>query len=341
VNCFTLRGVTREYDGRTVLDVPLLEIGEGEICALLGPNGAGKTTLLSILAHLEPPSAGEVSYRGGNPGLSEGERQRIRREIVMVDQSPVMFSSSVLANMEFGLRVRKIDAGERAGRVAEALDLVGMGGFASAPAHRLSGGETQRVAMARALVLAPKVLLCDEPTSNVDVENQAVILEILRQINREKNTTIVFTTHDRSQAEHLARRLVTLDRGRIIEGGYENIFSAKLTGHNGSMGRCLLPSGVSLKTCLPGKNRNGKRVRISIDPGLILLENGAPRETDGNRLEGRVHQVTQVSGDVKIVVDGGLRFTVLVTDDAYRKRRVSVGETVTLRVPPEAIRLLS
>lgn len=341
MNCFTLRGVTREYSGRTVLDVPRLEIGEGEICALLGPNGAGKTTLLSILAHLEQPSVGQVSYRGGNPDLSEKERQRLRREIVMVDQSPVMFSSSVLANMEFGLRVRKIDAGERARRVAEALDLVGMGGFASAAAHRLSGGETQRVAMARALALAPKVLLCDEPTSNVDVENQAIILEILRQTNRESDTTIIFTTHDRSQAEHLARRLITLDRGRIIQGGYENIFAAELTGRNGSAGRCLLFSGISLQTCLPGGTARKKRVRVSIDPAQILLEAGPPRESNGNRLEGRVRQVTQVNGDVKIVVDGGPWFTVLVGDDAYRKRPFCVGEAVTLRVPPEAIRLLS
>jgi tungstate transport system ATP-binding protein len=341
VNSFTLRGLTREYGGRTVLDIPRLELGEGKICALLGPNGAGKTTLLTILAFLEQPSTGQVSYRGGNTVLSERERQRLRREIVMVDQSPVMFSSSVLANMEFGLRVRKLDAGERTLRVAEALDLVGMGGFASAPAHRLSGGETQRVAMARALALAPKVLLCDEPTSNVDIENQAIILDILRRINREKNTTIAFTTHDRSQAEHLASRLVTLDRGRIVEGGHENIFSAELTGRNGSTGRCLLPSGVSLKTGLFGEDPKEKRVRISIDPGLIILENGTPRETDGNRLEGRVHQVTQVNGDVRIIVDGGLWFTVLVAGNAYRKRRVSVGDTVTLRVPPEAIRLLS
>jgi tungstate transport system ATP-binding protein len=265
----------------------------------------------------------------------------MRRKIVMVDQSPVMFSSSVLANMEFGLRVRKIDAGERARRVAEALELVGMDGFASAPAHLLSGGETQRVAMARALALAPRVLLCDEPTSNVDVENQAVILEILRQINRERSTTVIFTTHDRAQAEHLARRLITLDRGRIIEGGYENIFSAKLVSRNGSTGRCLLSSGISLRTSFSGDAAREKRVRVSIDPGHILLEAGSPQGSDGNRLEGRVRQVTQVNGDVKIVVDGGPWFTVLVDDDAYRERPVSVGEAVTLRVPPEAIRLLS
>jgi tungstate transport system ATP-binding protein len=252
-----------------------------------------------------------------------------------------MFSRSVRANMEFGLRVRGIDGDERVRKITEALELVGMESFTATPAHLLSGGETQRVAMARALALAPKVLLCDEPTSNVDIENQAIILDILRRINREKNTTIVFTTHDRTQAEHLASRLVTLDRGRVVEGGYENIFSAKLTGRNGSTGRCLLPSGVSLKTCLSVDDAKEKQVRISIDPRLILLENGTPRETDGNSLEGRIHQVTQVNGDVKIVVDGGLRFTVLVADDAYRKGRVSVGETVTLRVLPEAIRLLS
>ncbi len=337
----TLRGVTKAYGGRRVLDIPALEIGEGEVCALLGPNGAGKTTLLNIMALLERPSAGEIRYGAGFPCRSEKDRQRLRREIVMVDQHPVMFSNTVFGNMEFGLRVRKVGRAEREGRIAEALDLVGMAGFASSPAHRLSGGETQRVAMARALALSPKVLLCDEPTSNVDVENQAIILDVLRQINGEKSITILFTTHDRTQAEHQAHRLITLDQGKLIESGYDNICSAELRPGDGTPGRCVLYSGVSLEAPATGAGPHGRRVRVSIDPNRILLNGQAEKKTGENILDGRVRQVTEVNGNVRVIVDGGLWFTVVVTSEEYRKKPVPVGDTVTLHIPSEAIRFLS
>jgi tungstate transport system ATP-binding protein len=339
VTCFTLKGVTKDYDSRRVLDIPALEIEEGMIHALLGPNGSGKTTLLNILALLEQPSAGELRYRAGSPCRTERDRQRLRREIILVDQHPVMFSTSVARNMEFGLRVRNVGRAEREKRIAEALELVGMERFSSHPAHRLSGGETQRVAMARAIALAPRVLFCDEPTSNVDVENQAIILDVLRQINGEKGITVVFTTHDRTQAEHRAHRLLTLDQGRLVDGGHENIFSAELRPGTGSSSWCLLYAGIALEARVPEDVRQVGRARISIDPSRIVL-NGSAKGRGGNVVGGRVRQVTEVNGNVRVVVDGGLWFTVVVPSGDYRKSPVPVGETVALHVPPEAIRLL-
>ncbi len=339
MTCFTLKGVTKDYGGRRVLDIPALDIEEGMVHALLGPNGAGKTTLLNILALLERPSAGELRYRAGSPCRNERERQGLRREIVLVDQHPVMFSTTVARNMEFGLRVRNVGREERERRIAEALELVGMESFASHPAHRLSGGETQRVAMARAIALAPRVLLCDEPTSSVDIENQAIILDVLRQINGEKGITVIFTTHDRTQAEHQAHRLLTLDQGRLVDGDHENIFSAELRPGIGSSSWCLLYAGIAFETRIAEGIRQVGRVRISIDPGRIVL-NGGPKGSEGNIVSGRVRQVTEVNGNVRVVVDGGLWFTVVIPSGDYRKSPVPVGEKVALHVPPEAIRLL-
>ena len=345
MTCFTLKGITKDYGGRRVLDIPALAVEEGKVHALLGPNGAGKTTLLNILALLEHPSVGELRYRAGPPCRTERDRQRLRREVVLVDQHPVMFSTTVVGNMEFGLRVRNVGREERERRVVEALELVGMENFASQPAHRLSGGETQRVAMARAIALAPRVLLCDEPTSNVDVENQAIILDVLRRINGEKGITVIFTTHDRIQAEHQAHRLLTLDQGRLIDGGHENIFSAELRPGAGSSSWCHLYAGIALETRIAEDVHRGGRARISIDPSRIVL-NGGPKGSEGsegsegNVVSGRVRQITEVNGKVRVVVDGGLWFTVAVPTGDYRKNPVPVGETVTLHVPPEAIRLL-
>jgi tungstate transport system ATP-binding protein len=110
-----------------------------------------------------------------------------------VDQYPILFTSTVFKNIEFGLKIRKLPAKKREKRIEEVLDMVGMRSFMHSRAHTLSGGETQRVAIARALAVSPQVLLCDEPTSNVDTENQATIINILKQINEQEGITIIFT----------------------------------------------------------------------------------------------------------------------------------------------------
>ncbi|MEW6671178.1 MAG: ATP-binding cassette domain-containing protein [Thermodesulfobacteriota bacterium] len=213
---YRLSQLTKTYNDRTVLDIPFLEIEGGKIYALMGPNGAGKTTLLNILAFLDVPTGGSLYFNSRPVQFSDAALQPLRKEVAMVDQHPILFTTTVYKNLEFGLKVRKIARGERERMINEALEMVGMQEFAQAPAHRLSGGETQRVALARAFAVAPKVLLCDEPTANVDEENQAIILRILKQINELKGISILFTTHDRSQALSLAQEILLLNRGRIV-----------------------------------------------------------------------------------------------------------------------------
>ena len=154
----------------------------------------------------------------------------------MVEQHPILFTTTVYKNLEFGLKIRRIPKKERDLIIEESLDLVGMRHFIQAPAHRLSGGETQRVAIARALAVNPQVLLCDEPTSSVDAENQMAIINILRQVNDIKKITIVFTTHDRSQVNSLAHRILFLDHGKLSNNNGDNIFTANRSSERGLSG---------------------------------------------------------------------------------------------------------
>ena len=225
---YAISKLTRVYGDRTVLDIPLLEIEKGNIYALLGPNGAGKTTLLNILGFLEPPTTGDILYCSKPVLFSESSLQALRKEVVIVDQQPILFTNTVYKNVEFGLKIRRIQKKKREKIIEEVLDLVGMRNFSRAPAQLLSGGETQRVALARALAVYPGVLLCDEPTSSVDVENQVTILSILRQINEEKKITILFSTHDRLQAASLAHKALFLDRGRLSDTTHENSYTTVL-----------------------------------------------------------------------------------------------------------------
>jgi tungstate transport system ATP-binding protein len=222
---YNISRLTKVYGTRTVLDVPLLEIEKGLIYALLGPNGAGKTTLLNIIGFLEPPTTGKIFFRSQPVNFSESCLQPLRKSVVMVEQHPILFTTSVHKNLEFGLKIRRIPKKDRNHIIEESLDLVGMRNFAQAQAHRLSGGETQRVSIARALAVNPEVLLCDEPTSSVDPENQVAIINILKQINDLKKITIVFTTHDRSQVTSLAHYSLFLDHGKLARKASENLLT--------------------------------------------------------------------------------------------------------------------
>ena len=224
---YEISQLTKVYGNRTVLDIPTLKIEKGSIYALLGPNGAGKTTLLNILGLLESPTTGDIIYQSQPVQFSEPYLQPLRKVIVMVEQHPILFTTTVYKNLEFGLKIRRIPKKERDLIIEESLDLVGLRHFIQSPAHRLSGGETQRVAIARGLAVNPQVLLCDEPTSSVDAENQVAIINILRQVNDIKKITIVFTTHDRSQVNSLAHRILFLDHGKLSIDNGDNLFNLK------------------------------------------------------------------------------------------------------------------
>jgi tungstate transport system ATP-binding protein len=212
VHIYTLESVTKSYGGRTVLDIRSLDIESGEILALVGPSGAGKSTLLRLLNFLESPDAGVLGYGGRSVGPRAG--LDLRREVTTVFQRPVLQKSSVRNNVAFGLRLRgwKVD-----GSVDEMLRRVGLAELARAPARVLSGGEMQRTALARALVIRPRVLLLDEPTANLDPHNVGLIESIIRDYNRERAVTVVLVTHNVFQARRLAHRTGLLLGGRLVE----------------------------------------------------------------------------------------------------------------------------
>lgn len=218
---YELKGICQRYHERTVLDIACLRLESGRIHALTGPNGAGKSTLLRLLAFLEAPVAGTLVFGGEQVRFSSrSSLLRLRRRVVLVDQHPVAFSTTVANNVAFGLKIRKIDKDNRTCLVDEVLDIVGLSKYRHGPAQELSGGETQRLALARALAIRPEVLLCDEPTANVDVANQEIILEVLARMNRELGTSILFTTHDHKLAEALAHQRLHLEQGALLGNGF-------------------------------------------------------------------------------------------------------------------------
>lgn len=340
MSLFSLVDITRIYGRRTVLDISQLEIEQNRIHALLGPNGAGKTTLLNILGFLEAPTTGEIFFRSKPVRFIEAELQQLRRSAVLVDQHPILFSTTVYKNLEFGLKIRGIAPGTRRRIIEETLDLVGMRSFIGYPAHQLSGGETQRVALARALALCPEVLLCDEPTSSVDVENQNLIMTLLRRINETKKISVLFTTHDRSQAARLAHHTIVLNQGRLVPTLYENIFRGVLQTDPSGQPLCVIQDRMHLSVLKDQVIDRCEVVSVFIDPEKIAVQNPPEDPAAANELQGRVVQIIEENEKVRIVVDAGAWVALLISKKRYQQIGLMVGATTVLSIPPEAIHIM-
>ncbi len=211
---YRLEQVRQVYEGREVLSVDLLEVPSHSIVGLTGPNGCGKSTLLRILALLEYPVQGKVIFHGTPATPADSA---LRRQVTMLGQEPFLLQRSVFANVAYGLRIR----GERGvdGRVGQALDMVGLDleQFGRRPWYQLSGGETQRVALASRLALRPKVLLLDEPTASLDKESSVMIKQAALTARQEWDTTLVIVSHDTPWLDQVCDRLLTMQTGRIVD----------------------------------------------------------------------------------------------------------------------------
>ncbi len=212
-----LAAVRKSFGGQEVLRGVDLEVGEGEVLGIVGPSGAGKTTVLRLLDLLEVPDAGEVRHRGVALRPASPEALSQRRRMVLIAQNPAAFRATAYENTAYGLWLRGVPEEEIRGRVFAALDFVGLLERAQELAPKLSGGEQQRVAFARAIVLRPEVLLLDEFTSNLDPANVRLLEDAVRRYRKESGCTVVAVTHNLFQAKRLADRVTLLLDGRIVE----------------------------------------------------------------------------------------------------------------------------
>jgi putative ABC transport system ATP-binding protein len=221
-----LEHISRHYTmGEAVIravDDVSLDLPSGEFLALLGSSGSGKSTLLNLIAGLDRPTSGAVIAQGQDLSqVSSLELARYRRQTVgMVFQSFNLLPRMTLEeNVELPLRLAEVERGDRAARVREALDRVGLGKRITHRPSELSGGEQQRAAIARALVNRPKILLADEPTGNLDSATGESILTLLKEIQKNPGMTIIMVTHERPLAERFADRLAIMGDGKLLSNG--------------------------------------------------------------------------------------------------------------------------
>ncbi|MDD3364432.1 MAG: phosphate ABC transporter ATP-binding protein [Syntrophomonas sp.] len=216
---FKLHKIIKRYGQREVLHIDELTIPRQKICAILGPNGSGKTTLMRIMALLTRNDTGKVDVLGEDIHWGKEQLLKLRRQMTMVTQTSFMFEGSVYDNVAFGLKVRGKKQREIRPAVEKSLQLLGMSAFIAADARNLSGGERQKVAIARALAVEPRVLFLDEPTANIDPQSAVEIEHHVQFINRELGTTIILVTHNLFQARRLADEVFFMWDGKMVEQG--------------------------------------------------------------------------------------------------------------------------
>lgn len=215
--------LNKSYNGRHILKDCSFFFEKPGMFLLMGPNGSGKSTLLRVCALLEKPDGGEVQYSSGTGNIPQDIR--LKRQISLVLPKIGLFNTTVFHNVAYGLRVRKVNKKEVKEQVESALEFVGLTHKRDMNALALSSGETQRIGIARAVVLKPEILFLDEPTASLDPYNTKVIEEMIISLREQGTMTILMVTHNIFQAQRLADTVLFMYEGTIIDqGGAQQFF---------------------------------------------------------------------------------------------------------------------
>ncbi|TEU19017.1 MAG: ABC transporter ATP-binding protein, partial [Dehalococcoidia bacterium] len=321
-----------------------LSVDRGEVFALIGPTGAGKTTLLRIIDLLEVPSAGEIYFDGKCIPWSGKQRLEIRRRMSFIHQKPQVFNLSVYDNVACGLGWRGEERDRIAGKVDHILEMVGLKGYKNRNARTLSGGEAQRVALARSLVLEPEVLLLDEPTANLDPVSTTKIEQLISYVARQRNTTMIMATHDMSQGQQLADRIGVLLDGRLVQTGnatdifrspqneevahfvgMENIIEGVIIANNEGIATVNI-GGTALQAV--SNYPAGKKVYACVRPEDITLALSSTQSSARNSFQAKVTQVTFLGPLSRVEINCGFRLVALVTKISAEELNLQVGREV-------------
>ncbi|MHB1007322.1 MAG: ABC transporter ATP-binding protein [Chloroflexota bacterium] len=348
--------VTRE--GRATLSVANLEVLKGETLGIIGPNGAGKSTLLRVLALLQRPERGEVDFAGERVNLY-ANLLPYRRRLAIVFQDPLLMNSSVYSNVAVGLGFRGVPGREAEARVGHWLERLGVARLHDRAARTLSGGEAQRVSLARALVLEPEVLLLDEPFSALDAPTRTSLIDDLGRILAESPVTTVYVTHDRGEAIALSDRLAVMVAGEVRQlDAPQRVFAAPVDEE--------VAAFVGVETIIPGRVKAqqaglalvdvdgallqavcdypvGQSVLVLLRPEDVTLAvaDGAGRPTSArNSLRGTVSRVTSFGALARVVVDCGFPVVVSITHQSYLDLNLAPGTAVQASFKATAVHVI-
>ena len=315
---YKLKGVTFNYESYFSLENIDIQIEKSKITGILGPNGSGKTTLLNILSFLDFSDSGNVFYN--NTIIKKHNVDHLRKRVGYVQQNPYLFRGTVYDNLEVGLKINYISKKQRIKIINKISSLLNIDHLLPRLANTLSGGEVRKVAISQVLVLDPDVLILDEPFSNLD-KNSIIDLEsIILRLSRDKNKTIVLTTHDQLIAQRTTDSIYSIFNGKLFPTYLTNFYSGKL-----EIDTKLFNTGKVLIN-LAGGIKEAKY--IAIDPRQIVLSNKDLDSSMQISFNGKIVSMIEENNNIKLSIDIGEKIEVLITEKAFKKINISLGKNI-------------
>jgi sulfate/thiosulfate transport system ATP-binding protein len=308
--------VTKRFGDFTALDDVSVRVDDGALTALLGPSGSGKSTLLRIIAGLETPDAGEVVI--GEEIVTDAPART--RDVGFVFQHYAPFKHmTVHGNVAFGLTVRKRPKAEIQARVKELLGLVRLEGLADRYPSQLSGGQLQRMALARALAVQPRVLLLDEPFGALDAQVRGELREWLRRLHEEIHVTTIFVTHDQEEAMEVAEQIVVMNKGKIEQAGTpQELYES--------------PRNEFVMSFIGPVNRLGDSFLRPHDIQILA-------DADGSTTEALIKRVVHLGFEVRVelTLPDGREIWAQVTRESAQQLELAEGQILAVRLPPPRV----
>jgi tungstate transport system ATP-binding protein len=351
------RNLRLERAGTTVLDVPSLQVNKGEVLTFIGPNGAGKTTLLMTLCALQRPREGSIFFRG-----AEVDRElplaAYRKQVTMVFQEALLFDTTVARNVASGLRFRGMKGPGVDKVITEALDLFGIGHLRDRSAKKISGGEAQRVSLARAFAIKPQILALDEPFSALDPPTRETLVEDLKAVLNSSGTTALCVTHDRMEALQLSHRITVMNKGRIVQIdspekvmnhpadpfvatflGVETILSGTvLSREKGTFTAAVEQQRIEAV----GEAAVGEKVFLFIRPEDVTIAPDSPGAPTSARnvFRGTIEKIIAFGPYQKVSMDCGFPVTAYVTKSSIEGLKLREGSQVTASFKATAVHVV-
>ena len=331
MSLYELNNVQQYYDGIKILNIDSLILEENQIIGFFGPNGSGKSTLFSLLSFSTLATNGDITYNGINDKKIDFET---KKNIVMVPQNPYLLKRTVFENIAYGLKIRgKLDNINE--KVEEALILVGLDpSFGKRKWSQLSGGEAQRVALASRLILKPKVLILDEPTTGVDTNSSQLIKDAILIAKQKYNTTILISSHDHNWLNHICDRKIALFQGNIVENGNVNLlFSPWEKNEAGNLVKFFIDGQ---KLTIPNTNNKKRDSVLVIDSNNIeICRSNCEGLITEDTLIGTISSIQQEKSLKYLLIEfiiGGVTFNCRVTRNEMEKQRLLPSDRIYVNI---------
>lgn len=343
--------VTHKNEEKTILKNINLDIAKNKTLGLIGPTGSGKTTLLRILNMIDEPTSGHIKYKNE---IVTSKSLDYRRKVAMVFQKPIVFKGTVFDNVYYGLKIRGFGKRECKDKISEYLNIVNLSGYENQKANTLSGGETQRLALARTLILKPELLLLDEPTANLDPNSTLQLEEIIKDIQKNSDTTLIISTHNLLQGLNLCEEIVLLNKEIIQKSPSKELFKKP---KNKFVANFLGIKNIKKGTISSSDNdthinfnsidiqssekcdNDETYLYIRSDEITLSKDKKADIDTE-NQIKGTIIKIIDLNLTIEVTVDAGTEFKIDLTRNSFKENEFHVGDEVWLHFEKRNVHLL-